>query len=106
VTGEPQFLYLATRGRRTGAWREIEIWFTRHDGRYYVVAELVHAQWVRNVEADPLVSVRVGEETFGARARIVPVAAEPRLVETVQQRSREKYGWGDGLVVELTPLAG
>jgi hypothetical protein len=26
-------------------------------------------------------------------------------VEAVQNRSRKKYGWGEGLVIELTPEA-
>jgi len=30
---EAEFLYLMTTGRRSGAPREIEIWFTRVDGR-------------------------------------------------------------------------
>ena len=102
---EPQFLYLTTTGLRTGVRREIEIWFTEHDRRYYVIAERgEQAQWVRNVQADPHVAVRIGAESFAARARIVPDGAEPALVQLVQRRSRDKYGWGDGLVVELTPL--
>ena len=34
--GEPEFLYLTTTGRRSGQPREIEIWFTSRDGRYYL----------------------------------------------------------------------
>jgi hypothetical protein len=30
--------------------------------------------------------------------------SEPDLVRTVQQLSEAKYGWGDGLVVELEPV--
>ena len=101
---EPQFLYLTTNGRRSGARREIEIWFTRHDGRYYVIAERGEdAHWVRNVQADPLVDVRLGSDRFAACARIV-TEAEAALLRLVQDRSRDKYGWGDGLVVELEPL--
>ena len=36
VRGEPEFLYLTTTGRRSGQPREIEIWFTSRDGRYYL----------------------------------------------------------------------
>ncbi|MBI1737443.1 MAG: nitroreductase family deazaflavin-dependent oxidoreductase [Candidatus Rokubacteria bacterium] len=104
---EPQFLSLTTAGRRSGARREIEIWFTRHAGRYYVVAEQgERAQWVQNVRAEPLVGVRVAGETFTARARIVAADAEASLVQLVQRQSQDKYGWGDGLVVELEPLRG
>jgi deazaflavin-dependent oxidoreductase (nitroreductase family) len=100
--GEPEFLYLTTTGRRSGQPRRIEIWFTRIDGRFYVIAEhLWDAQWVQNVVADPRVQVRVGDDEFPARARVVNAGVEPALHEAVKELSEKKYGWGDGLVVEL-----
>jgi deazaflavin-dependent oxidoreductase (nitroreductase family) len=102
VKNDPQFLYLTTTGRRTGLAREIEIWFTRHEDRYYVIAELgERAQWVRNLVRDRRVTVRVGDERFSAHARIVPATTEAALVDTVRRSSEAKYGWGDGLVVAL-----
>jgi deazaflavin-dependent oxidoreductase (nitroreductase family) len=102
--GEPLFLYLTTKGRRSGASREIEIWFTQHDGRYYVIAEHGHrAQWVRNIIAHPEVSFRVGDKTLAGRARVIDPERDPHLHRTVQKLSETKYGWGDGLVVELAP---
>jgi deazaflavin-dependent oxidoreductase (nitroreductase family) len=100
---EPEHLYLTTTGRRSGLLREIEIWFTRWRERYYVIAEHgPRAQWVQNLLRDPRVQVRVAEATFPARARVIDPAVEPELKAAVQARSRGKYGWGDGLVVELT----
>ena len=99
--GETEFLYLTTTGRRTGQPREIEIWFTEHAGRYYVIAEYGTAQWVRNIANNPDVSFRVGEATFRGRARVINEQADPVLHRYVQYLSREKYGWGDGVVVEL-----
>jgi deazaflavin-dependent oxidoreductase (nitroreductase family) len=101
---EAEFLYLTTTGRRTGLPREIEIWFTERDGRYYVVAEHgEQAAWVRNLRANSTVSVRVGPSAFGADARVVDSLVEPDLQRVVRERSEAKYGWGDGLVVELMP---
>ena len=101
---EPEFLHLTTIGRRSGQPRDIEIWFTRRGGRYYVIAETgTRAQWVRNLLADSRVRWRVADATFTGRARIVDQARE--LSRAVQTLSRRKYGWGDGLVVELTPGA-
>ena len=98
-----EFLYLTTTGRRSGAPREIEIWFTAHAGCYYVVAEHgERANWVQNLRAAPAVTVRVGVERFAARARVVE---DRELVRTVRHLSETKYGWGDGLVVELEPVA-
>jgi len=103
--GEIEFLYLTTTGRRSGTPREIEIWFTQRDGCYYVVAEhRWEAQWVQNMLAEPRVSVRVGEEQFAARGRLIDADKEPLLRDAVQTLSEQKYGWGDGLVVELQPL--
>jgi deazaflavin-dependent oxidoreductase (nitroreductase family) len=96
-----QYLYLTTRGRKSGAPREIEIWFTHREGRFYLIAEYDTANWVQNLLAYPEVQVRVAESSFKARARLVPMKTD--LSQAVQQLSRDKYGWGDGLVVELTP---
>jgi deazaflavin-dependent oxidoreductase (nitroreductase family) len=101
---EAPYLYLTTIGRQSGLPREIEIWFTRRDGRYYVISEHHHkAHWVRNLLANPRVHWRVGDVRLAGRARVIDPAAEPKLSQTVQALSREKYDWGDGLVVELTP---
>jgi len=103
---EPPYLYLTTTGRRSRQPREIEIWFTRSERRYYVIAENgARAQWVQNLRADPRVRWRVAEIAFSGQACVVDAAAEPALNEAVQVLSREKYGWGEGLVVELTPDA-
>ncbi len=99
---EPELLHLTTTGRRTGLPREIEIWCTRRDARYYVVAETgERAQWVRNLRADPGVRWRVGRRTYSGRARVVDRVREAALAATVRARSTAKYGWGDGLIVEL-----
>ena len=101
---EPQHLYLTTRGRRSGVPREIEIWFTQDEGRYYIVSELqTGAHWVRNVLAEPRVRWRVGTLSFVGRARVLDDATSRARVRAARARSRAKYGWSDGLVVELTP---
>ena len=99
-----KYLYLTTTGRRTGRPREIEIWFTQRGGRYYLVAEhRERAQWVKNLMAEPRVAVRVGRRAFAAQARVVDAKAEPELARTVRTLSEKKYGWGNGLVVEIDP---
>jgi deazaflavin-dependent oxidoreductase (nitroreductase family) len=101
---EPQYLYLTTIGRRSGQKRQIEIWFTERAGRYYIIAEHgTRAQWVLNIVTNPKVGFRVGERTFSGTARVLSAAQDGELVGAVQQLSRDKYGWDEGLVVELTP---
>ena len=97
------YLYLTTAGRITGQPREIEIWFAEHGGRFYLVAERESANWVRNIESERRVRVRVGDAEFNAVARIVRNDSEPRLAAIVKALFDAKYGWSDGLIAELTP---
>ena len=97
------YLYLTTTGRVTGRPREIELWFTEHDRRFYLVAERESANWVRNILSRPQVKARVGDAEFNAAARVVREDREPRLAAVVKTLFHAKYGWSDGLIVELTP---
>jgi len=98
-----QYLYLTTCGRKSGLPREIEIWFTHHNGRFYVIAEYKTSHWVQNLRANPAAKVRVGMITFPVAARILLSKTQSELERHVQNLSRTKYDWGDGLVVELVP---
>jgi deazaflavin-dependent oxidoreductase (nitroreductase family) len=95
---------LTTIGRRTGLPRETEIWFTRRRTHYYVVAETGgSAQWVQNLRAEPRARWTVGTRVHSGRARILVPARDAALWAEVRARSVAKYGWGDGLIVELRP---
>jgi deazaflavin-dependent oxidoreductase (nitroreductase family) len=98
-----QYLYLTTRGRTTGQPREIEIWYTQRGELFYIIAEYQTSNWVRNVQACADVQVRVAGSNFAGAARILSAEKEPELHAAVQELSRQKYGWGDGLVVEIRP---
>jgi deazaflavin-dependent oxidoreductase (nitroreductase family) len=99
-----QYLYLTTRGRKTGQPREIEIWFTYRDGRFYRIAEYPTSNWLQNLRADPQAQVRVAGQSFAAHARSIAAEAEPKLHRAIADLSTQKYGWGDGTVVELEPI--
>ena len=103
LNGEP-YLYLTTSGRRSGLPREIEIWFTCRGDRFYVIAEYPTSNWVQNLRARPEVRVRVASREFSAKARIPSVESERELLSEVQSLSQKKYGWSDGLVVEIIPV--
>jgi len=97
-----QFLYLTTIGRVTGLPREIEIWFVESKGKFYALAELFHnAQWVKNIERNPRVRVRLGEQEFEATARALDQGRDRDAWQVAERLAREKYGWGDGLPVEI-----
>lgn len=101
---EPQYLYLTTTGRRSGLPREIEIWFTARAGRYYLIAEhRERAAWVRNIIHEPRISARIGDLRFEGRGRVLDETREAGLWAEVRALSDRKYGWSDGLIVELEP---
>jgi deazaflavin-dependent oxidoreductase (nitroreductase family) len=99
-----KFLYLTTTGRTSGLPREIEIWFVEAEGKYYILAEKFYeAHWVRNIEKNPRVRVRLGDRRFEATARALDPEHDARAWKMAQNLEREKYGWGDGLPVEIAP---
>jgi hypothetical protein len=58
---------------------------------------------VRNIQPQPQVKVRIADAEFNAIARVVHNDREPQLTATVKALFDAKYGWSDGLIVELTP---
>jgi deazaflavin-dependent oxidoreductase (nitroreductase family) len=98
-----QYLYLTTRGRSSGLPREIDIWFTYRDGCFYLIAEYPTSNWVQNLRADSKAQVRVAGKSFTAHARFVTHETEPELHRAIARLSTEKYGWGEGMIVELVP---
>lgn len=95
---EESFCYVTTRGRRTGRPHTIEIWFGTEDGRtLYLLSGGGHgSDWVRNVRADPSVTVRIGPsgEALAATARLVDDPDEEALARRLLA---SKYqGWSEG----------
>lgn len=97
-----QFLYLTTTGRKTGVPREIEIWFVERDGRLYILAEHGYrAHWVRNVLANPSVTITLAGRRWKAIGQVLEPDTDAELYMDVRTLAREKYGWGDGLPLEF-----
>lgn len=72
AVADDDFCYLTTRGRRTGAAHEIEIWFALEESTIYMLAGgRDRSDWVRNITAEPTVSVRLREQTYAATARVL-----------------------------------
>jgi deazaflavin-dependent oxidoreductase (nitroreductase family) len=104
IAGEP-VLDLITIGRTTGLPREIEIWFVVCRERFYLFAETGEAAgWVKNISRNPKVTLRIGERQIDATARVLDRQADRKLCDEVAAIADHKYGWGDGLPVEITPL--
>lgn len=94
-----KYLYLTTTGHKTGQPHEIEIWYVEHQGAYYLVSEKREAShWVRNIRANPRIRFRLGDAVVPGRAAFPD---DDQLLQAVKAKMRKKYGWSDGLVVEL-----
>ena len=102
---DKQVLHLTTIGRTTGLPREIEIWFVVSCERFYLFAETGEAAgWVKNIRRNQKVAVRIGEWQIEATARVLDRRADHKLWKEVAAIADHKYGWGEGLPVEITPL--
>jgi hypothetical protein len=51
------------------------------------------------------VSVRIGELHLEATARVLDRQADRELWDEVAAIADRKYGWGEGLPVEITPAS-
>ncbi len=101
---KPEFLYLTTIGRKSSEPHEIEIWFVEYAGKYYLVSEhRERSHWVQNIVHNPKVSFWVDGETHQGSGRAVIPQTEPELASTIAAKMEAKYGWSEGLIVELSP---
>lgn len=99
-----QVLYLTTVGRTSGLARQIEIWFVADNGKLYILAEHHRrAHWVQNIERHPRVHVRIGDREIAATGRVLDEKADRETWNRAQELARRKYGWGEGLPVEIAP---
>ena len=97
-----QVLYLTTVGRLSGLSRKIEIWFVASEGRLYILAEHFHrAHWVQNIGCNPQVHLRIGTRELKGTARVLDQTRDRETWQLAQKLARNKYGWGEGLPVEI-----
>jgi deazaflavin-dependent oxidoreductase (nitroreductase family) len=89
------FCYVTTTGRRTGRDHTIEIWFGADGATIYLLSGGGRrSDWVRNLLAEPSVTVRIGEATLDGAARLVDDDAEDAAA---RRALAGKYqGWREG----------
>ena len=69
---EEQYCYLTTTGRISGLPREIEIWFgVRYSTIYMLSGGRDRSNWVKNIQRNPEVSVRIADKVFRGAGRSV-----------------------------------
>ncbi len=107
-----EFIYLTTRGRKTGKSHTVELWFAFADGKIYLSHEGEQTDWMKNLRKTDSVSARIDRVKFDAKARIV---GEGSSRELGKRALYEKYykpaseavidDWFElSNVIELTPL--
>lgn len=78
-------LLLTTTGRKTGLKRVTPLQYELIDGKYYLgSARGLAADWVRNIQANPQVEVRVKSTRFHGQAEVVTDAS--RLADFIEVR--------------------
>ena len=78
-------LLLTTTGRKTGLKRVTPLQYEEIDGKYYLgAARGLNADWVRNIQANPQVEVRVKSLRFQGQAEVVTDPA--RIADFVEVR--------------------
>ncbi|MGH2695346.1 MAG: nitroreductase family deazaflavin-dependent oxidoreductase [Actinomycetota bacterium] len=89
------FCYVTTKGRRTGRDHTIEIWFGADASTIYLMSGGGRrADWVRNLLADPSVTVRFGGPALEGTARLVSDAAEDAAAHRLL--AGKYQGWREG----------
>jgi deazaflavin-dependent oxidoreductase (nitroreductase family) len=66
---DEKFIYLTTRGRRTGKLHRVELWFAVYDGSIYLSHEGQETDWMKNIKNNPEVRYEIGENKFVGKAR-------------------------------------
>lgn len=70
--GDQPYCYLTTTGRVSGRPHRIEIWFALRDATLYLLSgDRERSDWVRNLLANPRVSVELGDVRRDTTARVV-----------------------------------
>ncbi len=86
---DDDFCYVTTTGRRSGRPHTIEIWFALRGHTIYLLSGgRDRADWVRNALKQPEVQVRIREQSFTGKARLVSDEQEDALA---RQLAYNKY---------------
>jgi deazaflavin-dependent oxidoreductase (nitroreductase family) len=96
-----QFCYLTTVGRKTGRPHQIEIWFALRDTTAYLLSGgREKSDWVKNLMAEPAVTIRIADTAMPAtgRTHLTPdeeAWARAALVDKYQPTySEDLTNWG------------
>ena len=106
-----KFAYLTTIGRKSGSPHVVELWFSIASGRIFLSHEGEYTDWMRNIERDGHVGIRIGGLDVEADAKIAKYGESRELGK---KSLYEKYygpapkvtidDWFElSTIIELTP---
>jgi deazaflavin-dependent oxidoreductase (nitroreductase family) len=112
---DEEYCYLTTTGRKSGKPHEIEIWFGMQGNMLYLLSGGGDdSDWVKNLRADPKVTVRIAKHVFSAEARVVQDKREESLARPMLAAKYQGWRMGKKLsdwardalvvVIDLDPL--
>jgi deazaflavin-dependent oxidoreductase (nitroreductase family) len=84
-----KFVYLTTKGRKSGKDHVVELWFAYSNGKIYLSHEGKHTDWMKNLLKDPDVKMKIGPEAITGKAMITGMGSAER--ETGMRALYEKY---------------
>jgi deazaflavin-dependent oxidoreductase (nitroreductase family) len=98
---EASFCYLTTAGRVSGRPHTIEIWFALHQRTLYLLSGgRDRSDWVRNLQASPEVTVRIGGRgapAVAGRARLVAPGSDEDALARRLVTGKYQPGYGGDL---------
>jgi deazaflavin-dependent oxidoreductase (nitroreductase family) len=99
--GGHAFCYLTTTGRVSGRSHTIEIWFALHGRTLYLLSGGGdRSDWVRNLQSDPAVTVRLGRrdaDELPGRARVVEAGTDEDELARRLVAGKYQPGYGGDL---------
>lgn len=106
------YAYLTTIGRQTGKPHRVEIWFAIDQGAVYLLSGgRDRSDWVRNLQANPNVTIELGSETFSGIAEVLaPDTPDDRLARELlvrkYQQGNDLESWGrTSLPIRITLIS-
>ncbi|MFH0897285.1 MAG: nitroreductase/quinone reductase family protein [Candidatus Bathyarchaeota archaeon] len=66
-----KYIYLSTKGRRTGKQHTVELWFAVGKRKIYLSHEGEYTDWMKNILKDSRIKFRVRRRQFEGEARII-----------------------------------
>jgi len=68
---DEKFIYLTTRGRKSGNLHTVELWFAVAGKKVYLSHEGAYTDWMENILEDNRVEFKIGKIQFKGIAQIV-----------------------------------